>query len=400
MKAVVALLLLTVCAFAQDVAIDSVTRIPNQPNSLTVSFDYPAPDESQATDHTRWAAWCLSDKTTTPGKLDVLTATHDDNKSNFHSTPTVILAFSQDVINNCQAAEVIFLVAKFPTGRWAKKSIKDPAGDEPPSFWSLLFAPPDPSKDPNYSLSFTVVPAVGSKPTYTIDGSIHHRIWRHSPNDFHFNAVTKTDSSNKADPDSFNWNLSWLRVTSAPVSLKSNFVGMEFDKNANVMNEISDLGFIWQRLGGKTAASGDLIYSWTFQVNAAVELGDNIKNEFTIANQAPHRGTGFIFRGAPRVRFDFAIPTSNPKHAIIFNSTYTVRLPARDELFLETRHSQDPVPLLGTNPRHYVENNLTFKVTDYFGFKFQHSYGDLPPTFKFVDNKGSIGIVFQAMQAK
>lgn len=400
MKTFASLLLLSAFAFAQDVAIDSVTRIPNQPASLTVTFEFPAPDENQATDRMRWAAWCLSDKNTTPTTLDVLAASHDDSKTNFNSTPTVILGFNQNVVDGCQAVEMMFLVAKFPTGRWAHKKVSDPSGDEPPSFWSLLFAPPDPNKDPNYSLSFTVVPAVGSKPVYTIDGSIHHRIWRHTPDEFAFNATTKTDSSDKADPDSFNWNIGWLRVTSASVSLKSNFVGMEFDKNANVMNEISDVGLIWQRLGGKTAGSGDQIYSWTFQINATVELGDNIKNEFSIANQIPHRNTGFIFRGTPRVRFDFVIPTSNPKHAILMNSSYTVRLPARDELFLETRHSQDPIPSVGTNPRHYVENNLTFKLTDYFGFKFQHTYGALPPTFKFVDNRGSIGIVFQAMRAK
>jgi hypothetical protein len=247
-------------------------------------------------------------------------------------------------------------------------------------------------------LSFTVVPAVGAKPLYSIDGSIHHKIVGNVPTELDLTATAKTDSSNKADLDSFTWGLPLIYQPQGSIGLGASLTGMEFDKSANVMNEISGGSINFTHFAHKKDTHNHVIFSWGVQLQAGIEIGDNFKNEFTIANQPNQRGTGLILRGVPNARFDFVVPTSNPKHAIIFNSSYTVRLPLRDELFLETRHSQDPVPSVGTSPRHYLENNLTFKITDFFGFKFQHTYGALPPTFKFVDNKGSIGIVFQAMQ--
>jgi hypothetical protein len=178
---------------------------------------------------------------------------------------------------------------------------------------------------------------------------------------------------------------------------------MEFDKTGNVMNEVSQAELIWayRQDGPKKKGQRFPFYTWSLNLGAGVEVGDDFKNEFTIANQPGHRGTGLILRGAPRAKFVLIFPTSNPKHAINFTSSYIVRLPARDELFLETRlHTTDPVPLLGTNPRHYAENNLTFNVTNFFAFKVQHSYGSLPPAFSFTDNKGSVGIVFQAKQPR
>jgi hypothetical protein len=85
---------------------------------------------------------------------------------------------------------------------------------------------------------------------------------------------------------------------------------------------------------------------------------------------------------------------------INLSSNYTARIPTTDELFLETRHQKTPLPMLTSNTRHYLQNDLQFMATDYFGFEIKQQYGSLPPAFSFVDNRVSIGLVFQLKQGK
>lgn len=40
------------------------------------------------------------------------------------------------------------------------------------------------------------------------------------------------------------------------------------------------------------------------------------------------------------------------------------------------------------------KNTLNFMITEYVGIQIKHQYGSLPPAFNFVQNSGSIGLVF------
>jgi hypothetical protein len=66
---------------------------------------------------------------------------------------------------------------------------------------------------------------------------------------------------------------------------------------------------------------------------------------------------------------------------IALGSSYTARIPTTDELFLETRHTANPVPLLTSQTRHYLENNIQFMASEYVGFQIKHQYGSLPAAF-------------------
>jgi hypothetical protein len=394
MKTMLILLLLSSQAFADDVTIHSLTRGKDQTaKELTVTFsDTSIPSKSDATKKENWSAQCVqTSKPSTNLDLDHITSAKD-----FESDPFITLFFS-NTTDSCQAVHIIFLVGKFPSATWFTSSQKDTST---PSIWSKFFGAVT-EKDtaaPDYSLSFTWAPAVGSSPVYTIDGSIQHRFVSGPPS-FSFVAIAKSDSSKKADPDSFNWALQLARGGLNGFGWRSKFIGMEFDKAGNAMNSISEGDIAWRYFHDILKPDNSLAFSWSILFRGGVEIGDNFKNEFTIANKPNQRGTGVIFRGVPSARFAFALPT-DAKHTIKFNSNYTVRLPAQEELFLETRHVKDPVPGLGTNPRPYLENNLTFNLTDFFAFTVQHSYGSLPPAFKFTDHKGSVGIVFQAKQPR
>jgi hypothetical protein len=399
MKQVVCLILFVVGSWADDISIHSISHAPSQAgNVLTVKFDPPPPDKAAAEDKNRWSASCFADENTAPTVLDVDSAQYEGGKT-YDVDKTISLHFKKkDVASACKAVQLVFLGPKFPTHTWIKGSPDKPQST---SFFDRLFSPAKPSDTPDYSISFSWAPAVGSGPVYSLDGSIRHTIAGLNPS-FAFLATAKSDSSKKADPDSFTWALSLLKGPGSRfhVGWRSNLTGMEFDKQGNVMNEISQASLMWTKNHVSRNSDHTVLYSWSMILDVGVELGTNLKNKFTIAGDPGQRGTGFIFRGVPAVQFAFVVPTSNPKHAIKFNSNYTVRLPARGELFLETRHVTDPVPELGTNPRHYVENNLSFNLTEFFALKIQHSYGALPPAYKFTDHKGSVGIEFTAKQPR
>ena len=406
-RSILLVFLATALAIADTVTIHNVTAIPIkndglEPKLLTVKFDTPPPNQNDAENSSKWFAVCFPDSTNSPAQVKINTATHRANSAGktlpFSTSPTITLEFEQDVTTNCSMVEVTFLADKSPSQRWTKKKDKNGQGSTKPGFFSELFSPAKGSDNPDYSISGTVVPAVGSGPLYSLDASLQPRILKGSPSSLVFSAKAKTDSSHKADLDSFSWSLDYRHFPAFPLGETLSPAGMEFNKTGDVMNFISGGSLVWTHFRS-VISEGKPVVTAGLDLRAGVELGDNFKNTFTIANHPNQRGSGFIFRSVPSARFVLVIPTSNPKHEIQLSSNYTVRLPARDELFLETRlHTKDPVPLLGTNPRHYIENNLTFKLTEFFSFKVQHSYGSLPPSFKFTDQRGSVGIVFQANQ--
>jgi hypothetical protein len=420
MKQLIVLLLLSAAALGDDISILHVIHHPKDPaKRVTVLFDNP-PAQTLATDKRYWTARCFRGEAALPTTLLVESADHGN--SAFNASPTVNLVFDQEVVD-CTAVEVTLLTEKFPSQRWTKpqqpKPVATPTPASAPSLWSRLFEAPGGSQkgDPDYSFSGTVVAGVGTKPLYTIDGSFLTRIKRGNSVSL---AATETvkSSSSAIDPDSFNSAITLLYTSAARhqniFMAKSNLAGLEFNKASSVLNEVSSGAFTWMRFKDWTSCLDkdkakdptcpqDLTSSMQFSLSAGIETGNNFKNSFTAVNRPGlAHGSGLIFRGVPSAGLFFNIfPGGDTKHAIRLNSSYTLRLPARDEIFLETRrHTTNPVPLLETNPRHYVENNLIFQFNDFLGLKIQHSYGALPPTFLFNDQRISTGIVFQAFQPR
>jgi hypothetical protein len=128
-------------------------------------------------------------------------------------------------------------------------------------------------------------------------------------------------------------------------------------------------------------------------LTAGFEFGDNLRNDYAVVNKSS-RGEGPFLRGLGGATAYLVVPSIWHLNKITFTSSYTARVPTTDELFLETRHRKDPLPLLTSKTRQYVEDSVNFMFTDYFGIQIKHKYGSLPPAFRFVDNSGSIGLLF------
>ncbi|HEY7352817.1 MAG TPA: hypothetical protein VH596_08620 [Terriglobales bacterium] len=80
-----------------------------------------------------------------------------------------------------------------------------------------------------------------------------------------------------------------------------------------------------------------------------------------------------------------------------WETLYEGRWPLRNELALQ-ENGDGALKFMdfGTAPRDYVNSSLTAGFGTYFGLTFSYEYGQLPPSFKLVDNAFRVEITFKA----
>lgn len=259
--------------------------------------------------------------------------------------------------------------------------------------------------DADVYISGTVTPSVGAGPSYNIDSTLKYTLRQWGENAVFAAGQVKTDNRPTADPDSFSWNMGYRRTGLRSSMFEWDFAGMQMDKKANALNFYSAPKFVWnaQHLfkgTEKTKKTGQTYLTPNVLVGLdlilGMEVGDNFRDDFTVTN---NMGLGAFARGAPGVSAYLVVPNVWHFKKISLTSTYTARIPTTDELFLETRHhNAKPVPMLTSNTRHYLQDDLQFMLSDYFGFEIKQQYGSLPPAFSFVDNRVSIGLAVQLKQ--
>jgi len=279
------------------------------------------------------------------------------------------------------------------------------ASAQPAHTW---ISPGKTKDDSDVYISGMVSPAVGAGPSYTIDSKGKYTIYSFGKSGASTLSVSgdiKTDNRKTADPDSFHWGLPYQHVAAHGPIENWSLLGMELDKKANAINLVSAPGI--SQTFGHTFSKTDpkhpdvrlVSASVGMSLTAGLEFGDNLRNDYAVVNKSS-RGEGGFLRGVPGAAVYLVVPQVLHLNKISLSSSYTARIPTRDELFLETRHTQTPIPLLTSQTRHYLENNLQFMVTEYAGFQIKHQYGSLPPAFSFVDHKVSVGLVFAFKQTK
>jgi hypothetical protein len=272
---------------------------------------------------------------------------------------------------------------------------KGPAG-------KTVFAPAKTKDDATVYLSGTFSAAVGSTPEYATDSKVNQPLkyfGKNQSSSISAAAMVQTDSKGTADPDGFYWGIPVQHIFERPISVQWSVVGMELDKRGNAVNFVSAPSVTWsldhaffradqKHLGVQTVAA-----SVGLGLTAGVEFGTNLRDNFVAANK-PGQTEGAFFRGVPSATAYLIIPQVLHLNKITLSSSYTARIPTTDELFLETRNTKTPIPMLTSQTRNWIQNNLQFNFTEYFGIQIKHQYGSIPPAFSFVQNSGSIGLVF------
>lgn len=260
--------------------------------------------------------------------------------------------------------------------------------------------------DADVYISGTVTPSVGARPSYNIDSALKYTLRQRGENALFAAGQVKTDNRPTADPDSFSWNVGYRRTGRRASMLEWDFAGMQMDKKANALNFYSAPKFVWNvehlfkgmektKKTGQTFLTANVLVG--LDLTLGMEFGDNFRDDFTVTN---NKGLGGFARGVPGAAAYLVVPHVLHFKKITLASTYTARIPTTDELFLETRHTSKPVPMLASNTRNYLQDDLQFMLSDYVGFEIKQQYGSLPPAFSFVDNRVSIGLVLQLKQGK
>lgn len=199
-------------------------------------------------------------------------------------------------------------------------------------------------------------------------------------------------AASSIDPDSITVGGTYRKLfvvgTAAGFRLNSDFLGFEFDKDNKTRNLVSEanLDYVFPALviGTNKVAS--------FDVLAGAEGGHNYKNEL-----APD-GIGNFYRWKFGANAYFTVFKPFKQLArITYNTEYKLRLPRSAEIFYQTIDGEEQKSLT-KRPRHYIATDLDFMFTDAVGIALKHRYGSLPPAFKLVDNKVSVGLVVQFQQ--
>jgi hypothetical protein len=254
--------------------------------------------------------------------------------------------------------------------------------------------------DANVYLSGIFSPSAGSSPDYSTDSKANLPLKYFGENQsstVSAAATVQTDSKGTSDPDGFYWGIPVQHIFKWG-SAQWSTVGMELDKRGKAVNFVSapsvTRSFYHDFFGPDKKRKGlvTVTASVGLDLTAGVEFGSNLRQAFTIVNK-PNEGEGAFFRGVPSATAYLTIPQVLHFNKITLSSSYTARIPTTDELFLETRNTKTPIPLMTSQTRNWIQNTLQFNITDFVGIQIKHQYGSLPPAFSFVQNSGSVGVV-------
>lgn len=201
----------------------------------------------------------------------------------------------------------------------------------------------------------------------------------------------KVSSNRKADADSlklgamirspFNVNRPWL--TNLVWDTEGRIEGNKNFKNVNAI-WANNLHLLPQVIGSGKA-------QLFVQPFVGLELGKNLTSPVA---EAENRGVARAVGGASAYLNFF---TGNRlADAISLQTDYVRRWPLRGEISFTADDGGKLIPLfIGRGPRDYVQTKVQFEMSKYFAITLGHEYGSLPPNFKLVDNKYSVGFVYK-----
>ena len=289
----------------------------------------------------------------------------------------------------------------------------------PPSAGSgqMFSAASNKSTSDNY-LSGTYSPALHSAAQYTIDGKgslveqtslfgllNHWRLTRQRVS-IGATATVATDNRPTADPDSYlvsgliEWavkNQRFWGQRAQGVLLNWDFAGLEFDRKTTTKTFISSpVAEIPIRLSA-APKPGSHFFLGMFPY-FGVETGTNLSNAIN------SNGSGFLLRGLLGSSVSLTETTNLkwlPKIEVSCN--YTARVPTTNEIFTNTHYISETgktvsLPVMSSQVRHHVTDELDLTVAKPFSITIKHEYGELPPGFRTVDNKITIGLTVMLQQ--
>ena len=311
--------------------------------------------------------------------------------SNYAQTGQVILSLERAVPNDAASIEITYMVGDHPSVTWRPKkklqgqtdSRQTPAHTTSSSgncFSGFGFNKAT-AKDANVNLTGSWIPAVGAKPTYSIDGTVALRCEVTTSLSFELDGKVKTADKKNADPDSFSTGISMIynhfpgqKMRPVNWEVEWGIVDWEFSRKEESFNFV-------------TSPTGTVV--WTakpginFDVSFGAEVGTNLRNHITEIRN----GYGTIARLTPGASAYLVKNIGTNK--LSWTTLYRPRVLLTEEPLIDHRRA---VPVsLARGTRESISNTLNWQV-GLFAITLKHEYGSLPPAFEFVDHKATIGL--------
>jgi hypothetical protein len=210
-----------------------------------------------------------------------------------------------------------------------------------------------------------------------------------------------TDNRPSADPDSFMVSglLQWVANSNFSdrvqgVLLQWNFAGLEFDRQTTTRTFISSpvAEMPISLYPSPKSRKAKEHFSAALTPYAGLDIGTNLSNAINSG------GSGLVLRGLMGSSFISTVTTKwKTLSQLQIVANYTVRLPATAEVFTNTHYISSTgktisLPIYSTQARHHLTDELDITLQKPMVLTIKHEYGELPPGFRKVDNKISIGL--------
>jgi hypothetical protein len=296
----------------------------------------------------------------------------------------------------------------------------------------------------NY-LTGSYSPAIHSAAQYTISGlgtltpQLHARWCQTSQalRDSHTcnvyfggTASVETDNRPSADPDSFFVSPLWQWVPISTrfwncraqgVLINWDMAGLQFDRSTTTKTLVSSVVMeVPLRVfpppfksekpepgksekGGHCNVAPKMVSS---SFNAGVFPYVGISTGGNLSNALQPGGSGFVFDGIVGGLIDltFKVPKATWLQKVELTGTDTLRLPSTDEIFTYVHYISQTgktvsLPTLLSKPRNHVKGELDLTVAKPFSISIQYEDGELPPAYKTINNKVTVGIKILLQQS-
>ena len=387
------------CSIAQQAGIYSAVADPTG-QTISLNFDTAVTPRDSAV--RLGGSWILSNLTSPANPaltIDTVTLESSDSlyPNNFltatvhytaalHPTDTYVLSVPKLTFNGCKPAKLAFTILTIlkPTA----------AGEQPTKPSPFPEAKSNGRADSDIYIAGQLEGAKGSSAVKTVDAKLQLplgvSIFRKEQDLVPF-LEFKMSSNKKADADSLKFGALLRSPFNVDTPVLTGLVWdtegrIEGNKNFKNINGIwgNGLYFITPIIGSGKA-------QLFFQPSIGFEVGRNLRSP---VKAAEHRGIARATGGASAYLNFF---TGNSLvDSISLQTDYIRRWPLRGEISFTEDSDKNLIPLaIGRNPRDYVQTKIQFEMSKYFAITIGHEYGSLPPNFKLVDNKYSIGFVYK-----
>jgi hypothetical protein len=393
-------------AASKDPKIVAVSADLRQPANLDLLFDQPFPDQSDVNSSNDWAVFATNKagKTTTVTRLTIVSVDASGLDPKFKGEKKVVLQVTPPLSSATSSVDVTLATGKSIVHITGSNLFTGGATTQGP------FKACTGKGDCDIYVTGSYTAAVGGSPLYSIDsfgGYMHSIVEKKNYGKFGFYGQVQEKSSSNADPDSFLAYLDYQYVLNngarfgplqAPI-FNYRLAGSEFNKNGKEVNFVTSPMLTFPlRLSPKL--NGPVTPGITFplvNLTLGTEFVD-VKGSVLAPTDRWHT------RGLIGATFAAGIPVKKPfLYSVQLTSSYQLRLPSAPEIFFDPKFA--PInsttgkrgttpPMLGTQPRHYVDTKLTYNFVQWFGLTIEHTYGSLPPSFVKTNHTVSIGLTF------